>query len=71
MMAKKAQEKKLSGFGQLKGTSPLDAVVEKKIVFFQTKKKVIFFQTTAIYTGSGHFFKQETSASEQLQVPGP
>ena len=33
MMAKKAQEKKFSGFGQLKGTPPLDAVVEKNVLF--------------------------------------
>ena len=55
MMAKKAQEKKLSDFGQLKGTPPLDAVVEKKKCFFSDQKNSSFFQTTAIYTGSGHF----------------
>ena len=53
MMAKKAQEKKFSGFGQLKGTPPLDAVVEKNVLF--PDHSHIHWKWTLLKTGNLSF----------------
>ena len=53
MMAKKAQEKKLSDFGQLKGTPPLDAVVEEKKLFYLSIS--IYWNWTLLKTGNLSF----------------